>query len=107
MTMTPAFRPTAEGHEVPNDVLAVGEFFYRRGCTDGLPIVPPTPEAVGRMLAFTDRAPGEVVARLAPRWGLATVEKIAINAVMAGCRPEYLPVLIAAVEAIAAEEFNL
>ncbi|HEX2174112.1 MAG TPA: hypothetical protein VHL09_16895 [Dehalococcoidia bacterium] len=107
MTSAPGYRPTAGTHELPNDVLAVSEYFYQRGCTDGLPVVPPTPEAVGRMLAWTDRAPDEVVARLAPRWGLATVEKIAINAVLAGCRPAYLPVLIAAVEALAAEEFNL
>jgi hypothetical protein len=101
------FRPSAAVHEVPNDVRAVSEFFYQRGCTDGLPVVPPTPAAVGEMLAWTDRAPDAVIARLPPRWGLATVEKIAINAVLAGCRPEYLPVLIAAVEALAADEFNL
>ena len=101
------FRPSAAVHEVPNDVWAVSEFFYRRGCTDGLPVVPPTPAAVAQMLTFTDRAPDEVVAKLAPRWGLATIEKLAINAVLAGCRPEFLPVLITAVEAIAAEEFNL
>ncbi len=105
--MTLGFRPTAAVHEVPNDVGAVSDFFYRRGCTDGLPVVPPTLEAVGQMLAFTDRAPDEVVAKLAPRWGLASVEKIAINAVLAGCRPEFLPVLLTAVEALAAEEFNL
>jgi hypothetical protein len=107
VTSTPTDRPAGQLHELPNDVFAVSEYFYRRGCTDGLPVVPPTPEAVDRMLAWTDRPRDEVVARLAPRWGLATVEKIAVNAVMAGCRPEYLPVLIAAVEALAAEEFNL
>lgn len=94
-------------HELPNDIVEVSRFFYERGCTDGLPIVPPTRERVDAMLAFTDRDSDEVVARLAPQWGLATVEKIAINAVMAGCRPEYLPLLIAAVEAVSAEEFNL
>lgn len=82
--------------------------FYEWGWTDGLPIMPPTRSAVQRMFAFTDRDPGEVVATLPPRGGQATVEKIAVNAVMAGCAPEYLPVVIASVQALAEEkEMNL
>ncbi|MBI2908802.1 MAG: hypothetical protein HYX92_14260 [Chloroflexi bacterium] len=81
--------------------------FYEQGWTDGLPVVPPTREAVEAMLAHTDRRPEEVVGLLAPRMGKATVEKIAVNAVMAGCLPEYLPVLIASVEAMAEPAFNL
>lgn len=81
--------------------------FYERGWTDGLPILMPTREAVRKMLAYTDRDREEVVGLLAPRLGKATVEKIATNAVMAGCVPQYLPVLIAAVEAMAEPEFSL
>lgn len=70
---------------------------------DGLPLVPPTRESVDRMLAGTNRSPEEVIGRIPYRNGAATVEKIAINSVMAGARPEYLPVIIAAVECLAAE----
>ena len=83
------------------------EFFAEQGLTDGLPVVPPTEERVVRMLEGTARAPAEVVAQVPPNLAAATVEKIAINAVMAGCRPEYLPVVIAAVEAVCTDEFNL
>jgi len=83
------------------------ELFFARGWTDGLPILPPTEERVEAMLATLDRDPGEVVGVLAPRYGKATLEKIAINAVMAGCRPAYFPVVVAAIEAIADETFNL
>jgi hypothetical protein len=66
--------------------------------TDGLPIIPPTEEAVKKMLAGTSHKPNEVIGKLEPFFGLATVEKIAINAVMAGCRPEYFPVCLAIAE---------
>ncbi|MFH1486050.1 MAG: hypothetical protein ABIH46_08270 [Chloroflexota bacterium] len=78
--------------------------FYESGWTDGLPIIPPSRAAVERMLTFTDREPLEVIATLPPRGGKATVEKIAANAVMAGCVPEYLPVIIATVQALAEEK---
>ncbi len=81
--------------------------FLDRGWGDGFPLLPPTPERVQRMLGGTKRDPQEVVTVLAPGLGLATVEKIAINCVMAGCEPEYLPVLLAATEAIADPNFNL
>src|SRR3712207_2916813 len=93
--------------EIEDSFVEINETFYERGWTDGLPIVPPTEAAVAAMLGGTDRDPEEVVGVLAPRQGEATVEKIAINAVMAGCLPEYLPVVIAAVEAVAQPEFNL
>ncbi|MBC8445835.1 MAG: hypothetical protein H8D74_01410 [Chloroflexi bacterium] len=83
------------------------ELFYRRGWTDGLPIIPPTDVKIAEMLEGTDLPPNQVVATLDPMGGQATVEKIAVNAVMAGCRPEYMPVLIAAVEAIADPVFDL
>jgi hypothetical protein len=85
----------------------INELFYKRGWGDGLPIVPPTVERVREMLRGTDIPPDEVIGIVPPKKGQATVEKIAVNAVMAGCRPKYMPVLIAAVEAIAEEEFNL
>jgi hypothetical protein len=78
----------------------VNRFYYRRGWTDGLPIIPPTEEAVMEMLTGTDLPPDHLVAKVIPRMGKATVEKIAVNAVMAGCLPTYLPVLIAAVQAL-------
>jgi hypothetical protein len=77
----------------------INRFFYQRGWTDGLPIIPPTEGAVAEMLTGTDLPPDHVVALMAPRMGKATVEKIAVNAVMAGALPTYLPLLIAGVKA--------
>jgi hypothetical protein len=85
----------------------VAEFMFDQGFSDGLPLVPPTPERVLRMLAGTPRGAQDLVAVSPPNMGLATVEKIAINAVMAGCKPEYLPAVIAAVEAVCTNEFNI
>ncbi len=85
----------------------VAEFMFDQGFSDGLPLVPPTPERVMRMLAGTHRDAQEVVAIVPPNMGEATVEKIAINAVMAGCKPEYLPVVIAGVEAVCTDAFNI
>ena len=84
----------------------VHEFLYEQGLTDGLPVIPPTPERVIRILEGTKRDPQETVAVVPPNLAPVTVEKIAINSVMAGCKPEYLPVVIAAVEAVCTEEFN-
>jgi hypothetical protein len=78
----------------------VNRFFYQRGWADGLPIIPPTEEAVAEMLTGTDLPPDHLVATLEPRLGKATVEKIAINAVMAGALPTYMPLLIAGVKAL-------
>ena len=83
------------------------EAFFDRGWTDGLPIVPPTEARVLRMLEGTTRAPDEMVAIVPPDLAPCTVEKVAINAVMAGCKPEYLPVVLAAVEAACTEQFNI
>jgi hypothetical protein len=83
------------------------EAMYERGWSDGLPVVPPTPDRVLAMLEGTTRAPDEVVAIVPPDLVECTVEKVAINAVMAGCRPEYLPTVIAAVEAACTDEFNM
>lgn len=85
----------------------INDLFYHRGWTDGLPVVPPTPDRVAHMLRGADFSPEDVIAVLAPMGGQATIEKIAVNAVMAGCLPAHLPVLIAAVEAASAPEFDL
>jgi hypothetical protein len=74
--------------------------------TDGMPVVPPTREAVDRMLAGTDYPPDKEIGLIFPKQGRATVEKIAISAVMAGAKPEYLPVIIAMIETITAKDFN-
>ncbi len=83
------------------------EAMFDRGWSDGLPLVPPTEERVLRMLAGTARDPGEEIGLCPPDLAPATVEKIAINAVMAGCKPEYLPVVLAAVEAVLSERFAM
>ena len=83
------------------------EAMFDRGWTDGLPVVPPTEERVMRMLTGTSRAPSDVVVVVPPDLVEVTVEKIAINAVMAGCKPEYLPWVIAAVEAVCNDTFNI
>ncbi len=85
----------------------VDEFFLDNRWTDGCPIIPPTLEAVSKMLRYTDRSPDEVLGILPPGMRQATVWHIAVNGVMAGCRPEYMPVLLAVVEAIAEPKFRL
>jgi hypothetical protein len=82
------------------------EAAFERGWSDGLPVVPPTEHRVMRMLEGTARGSQEVVAIVPPDMAECTVEKVAINAVLAGCKPEYLPVVIAAVEAACTDEFN-
>lgn len=85
----------------------VHEAMYARGWSDGLPLIPPTAARVEAMLAGTSRTPSDLVAVVPPNYAPATVEKVAINAVMAGCRPEYLPVVLTAAEAVCTDEFNI
>ena len=92
---------------LPDSAEQVYEEYLRRGWTDGLPILPPTVEAVERMIRACGMDPQRVVASIPPLWGEATIEKIAVNAVMAGCLPQYLPVIVTAVAAMADESFNL
>ena len=98
--------PKPEGVEKPSRIIfkgnleEVNRFFYKRGWADGLPIIPPTEEAVREMLTGTDLPPDHAVAKVIPRLGKATVEKIAINAVMAGALPTYMPLLITGVQAV-------
>ena len=93
--------------DVEASLEAADDALYERGATDGLPIVPPTEGRVRPMIEAAGRDAGHVVARVGPAQGEATIEKVAINAVMAGCRPEHMRVLIAAVEAMTDPVFNL
>jgi len=83
------------------------EAMWDRGWSDGLPVVPPTEARVLRMLEGTTRDPGDLVAVVPPDLVECTVEKVAVNAVMAGCKPEYMPVVLTALEAACTDEFNM
>jgi hypothetical protein len=93
--------------EAENDFRAINRLYIERGWSDGLPIMPPTVDAVEEMLMYCDRPWNEPIAKIAPRYGEATPLRLATNAVMAGCKPEYFPVLMAAIEAMCEEPFNL
>jgi len=97
---------TVEMDATPAGLDAVNCFLAERDWSDGLPVIPPTPAAVEQMLTGTKRSPQDVLMVMEPGFGLATVEKIAINAVMAGCRPEHFPVLLAAIECLAQPQMN-
>jgi hypothetical protein len=110
MTMTTA-QVEASRLQLEDSWETINAWFLDRDMTDGLPIVPPTEPRVRAMTDYAERTLGwarqDLIATLMPKCGLATAEKIAANAVMAGCRPEYMPVLIACVQAIADPKFNL
>ena len=89
------------------DVSEFMELVYEHGWSDGLPVFPPTDDQVTAMIRYVGRDPGEVIGVVPPGEGVATIEKIAINAVMAGCRPEYLPIIITALEAMLDPAFEL
>jgi hypothetical protein len=93
--------------EVADPSEAVEECYRLGWAADGLPVVPPTEPRILAMLAGTRREAGEAIGQVPPAGGQATVEKVAINAVMAGCLPEYLPVILAALEAMLDPAFNL
>ena len=97
---------TVEMDPSPDGLDAVNRFLAERDWSDGIPVIPPTPESVERMLAGTSRSPQDVLMVMEPGFGVATVEKVAINAVMAGCRPEQFPVLLAAIDCLAQPELN-
>jgi hypothetical protein len=90
--------PTFEG---------VNDIFYEKKWTDGLPIIPPTQERVKAMLAASPLPGDKLFGDFPPRWRPTSVEQIAVNAVMAGCRPEYFPVVLASIDAILDPAFNL
>ena len=94
--------------ELPDSLEAINDHFCEQGWTDGLPIIPPTPERVERMLAGMPwRNPDDVIGVVPPAMGLATLRNIAVNAVMAGCRPAYLPVIVAALSAVLEKSYGL
>jgi hypothetical protein len=88
------------------DIIRVQEEFFERGWTDGLPVVPPTPVLVEAMLATVDLAPDEVIGSIVRRKRSVTAEQAAINAVMAGCRPDYFPIVVAALGALLDPAYN-
>ncbi|MBI4305970.1 MAG: hypothetical protein HY678_06580, partial [Chloroflexi bacterium] len=92
---------------VVKDALEAIELYFQKGWTDGLPIVPPTPERVAQFVEASGRAPSDVLGTVPERAREITVEKLAVNAVMAGCLPEYMPVLVTAFEAMTERIFNL
>ncbi len=91
---------TFEGSDLLEAMETMNRQFLDWKWSDGFPLIPPTTERVQQMLTGTSKSPQDVIARLEPGFGVATVEKIAANAVMAGCRPEHLPVVITAVQCI-------
>jgi len=93
--------------EADDDYRTINRLYLERGWGDGLPIMPPTVDAVEEMLTYCDRPWNEPIAKIAPRYGEATPLRLATNAVMAGCRPEYFPILMLAIEAMCEEPFNL
>jgi len=93
--------PGARDVVVKGGFQEINDYFYDNGLSDGLPIVPPTREKVEQFLRCTDRDPGESLGALLPDSRAATIWSIAVNGVMAGCRPEYMPVLVALIEAMA------
>jgi hypothetical protein len=94
------------GREAVDPIAAI-EYCYQQGWTDGLPVMPPTEERVAAFLAHLDRGGDEVVGMVPERRRRVTVEQVVANAVMAGCLPEYAPVVVAAVEAMLQPPFNL
>ncbi|HYC46376.1 MAG TPA: hypothetical protein VED01_12955 [Burkholderiales bacterium] len=93
--------------EGPDDAAALFTHMVALGITDGLPVIPPTERNVQEMIDYVRLPADAVIATIPPENGAATVEKLAINAVMAGCLPEYFPVVIAAVRAVADPAFDL
>jgi hypothetical protein len=95
------------GGDYAGAVSNMEKYFLQHGWSDGLPLVPPTQKAVDEMLEGTELPPGFIIGLVEPGGREATIQKIAVNAVMAGCLPQYMPVVIAAVEAITDPMFNL
>ncbi|MBP38017.1 MAG: hypothetical protein QF676_06135 [Dehalococcoidia bacterium] len=99
-------RLTSNSIELPG-VLEAIETYFENGWSDGLPVVPPTPEAVTATLEAANLRPDAILGIEPVKGAVITAEKAAINAIMAGCKPEYMPVVVAAIGAITQPEFNL
>ena len=110
---TPLQKASKASEPGPSDIVCKGtledvqEFFHQNLWSDGLPVIPPTIDIVERFLDFTERSPDEVLGVLLPENREATIWNIAVNGVMAGCRPEYMPILVAVVEALADPQFHI
>lgn len=110
MSQAPAVSSSARDAEIPSrvaDGTDLVEWYYERGFSDGLPVVPPTREKLAAMLAALGGEPERVECRVPPRWGNLTREVLAVNCVMAGCLPTYAPVVRAAMLALCDQSFNL
>ncbi|MDB5922659.1 MAG: hypothetical protein JWN13_1595 [Betaproteobacteria bacterium] len=113
LTADPRAEEASESDPAPGEIVFTGTFdeiqehFHQKLWSDGLPIVPPTRERVQAFLEFTDRDPDEVLRALPPEGREASITSIAVNGVMAGCRPEYMPLLVAAVEAMCDPRFRI
>jgi len=107
MDSTETFSQLTSRQIVLDDPAEAIEYFYQQGWTDGLPVVPPTPKRVSEFLEYAGKLPGDILGMIPARNRMITAEKVAINAVMAGCLPNYMPVIMAAIEAMCQEEFNL
>jgi len=105
--VTAAAPARARRRQITSDFAAGNRALEDQGWTDGLPVIPPTETLVAEMLSGTTAAPGEVLGRMEPLQGTVTVEKVAANAVMAGCRPEYFPVVLASVRAVLQPDFHV
>ena len=99
--------PESSGVVFEGTIDEINRYFYENLWTDGLPIVPPTRERIEAFLAFTDRKPDDVLGRMLPEKRAATIWNIAINGVMAGCRPEYMPLLVALIEAMVDPKYGV
>ena len=98
---------SARRQRISADFMAAQRALEERGWTDGLPVIPPTVDLVQEMLATVSAQPDEQLGKMEPLGGMATVEKVAANAVMAGCEPSYFPVVLAAVRAVMQRQFHV
>lgn len=92
---------------VEGSVVDINSYFYEQGWTDGLPVIPPTEDLVLEMIEACSLPANRILGRMPPLNGTVTAEKVAINAVMAGCKPDYMPVVLAAVKAVLQPQFNV
>lgn len=106
-TVTDLLKTPGAMVECDDDPEAVFALLCEKGWSDGLPVIPPTPERVERMLSYCDRDLDKPVIKIPPRYGAATPIRVAANAVMAGCKPEHFPLVLLALEAMAEEPYNL
>ena len=105
--MQEAEAPAARRQRIPADFIAAQRILEEKGWTDGLPVIPPTEDLVREMLSAVSARPNEQLGKMQPVGGMVTVEKIAANAVMAGCEPSYFPVVLAAMRAVMQPQFHV